>query len=218
MDAADVRELVTDVNDGIIAVAGMGLGLAGAEVSAVTTYAVVCISALAGALSVFGVRLGETFANREAQLSTVAQERRLLELSPEEEIAELALWFETKGVSPDTSRAVAQELSQADALSAQLEIEYGIRELTSSRHAWRDSVAGGVAFAVGALVPVLVTVLMPFAWRTSYTVVTAVGSLIVTSVVLSRLGHSHVWFTILRSVLVGLGSLGITYALGDWLL
>ena len=45
-DPADIRERVTEVNDGIIAVAGMGLGLAGADVAASTAYAVIVISAL----------------------------------------------------------------------------------------------------------------------------------------------------------------------------
>lgn len=218
MEPATVRDRVAEVNDGILAVAGMGLGLAGAEVAAGTTYAVVCISALAGALAVFGVRLGETFASREAELATAAEEQRLLELSPDEEIAELAQWFEAKGVSQETARAVAVELSASDALSAQLEIEYGIRELTSSRHAWRDAAVSGVAFAVGSLFPVLVTFLLPITWRVSYTMIVATVSLVVTSVVLSRLGHSNIWFTILRSVAIGLSTLGLTYLLGDWLI
>ena len=115
------RSRITDVNDGIIAaVAGMSLGLAGAEVSRTTAYAVITISAVVGALSVFGAELGEGFAQREAELATVAEEQRLLELGPEEEIEELVEWFEAKGVSTETSRKVAEELSDADALSAQL--------------------------------------------------------------------------------------------------
>ena len=47
-------ERITDVNDGIVAVAGMGLGLAGAEVSAATSYMVISVSTLVGAMSVFG--------------------------------------------------------------------------------------------------------------------------------------------------------------------
>lgn len=43
-------------------------------------------------------------------------------------------------------------------------------------------------------------------------------ALILTSVVLSVLGRSRIWMTIARSVIVGLGTLGVSYALGDWLL
>lgn len=218
LDAADVRERITDVNDGIIAVGGMGLGLAGAGVSATTSYAVIAISATAGAMSVAGTKLGESFADREAQQSTVAQERRLLALTPDEERAELVDWFESKGVRPDTARRVADELSASDALSAQLEIEYGIRTLTSTRDAWTDGLFSGLAFLLGAALPVLIALVTPLPWRSEWTVAVACLSLVITSVVLARRGRSRIWLTILRSLAVGLGTLAASYVLGDWLI
>ncbi|UAK36335.1 VIT1/CCC1 transporter family protein [Gordonia bronchialis] len=214
----DARERITDVNDGIVAVAGMGLGLAGAEVSAATSYMVISVSTLVGAMSVFGAKLGESFADREAQQATVDYERSRIERTPEEEIAELADWFEAKGVTPQTARAVAEELSEADALSAQLEIEYGIRDLTTPSDAWQDGLWAGLAFVLGALVPLLIAVLVPINWRSEWTILAATLALILTSVVLSVLGRSRIWMTIARSVIVGLGTLGVSYALGDWLL
>ena len=56
----EIRSWITEVNDGIIAVAGMGLGLAGADVEARTTYAVVIINAFVGALVAFGAKLGDS--------------------------------------------------------------------------------------------------------------------------------------------------------------
>ncbi|WP_245650127.1 VIT1/CCC1 transporter family protein [Millisia brevis] len=217
-EPAAIRERITDINDGIIAVAGMGLGLAGAEVAAATSYAVIAISATAGALSVAGTKLGESFADREAQQATVAEERRLLALTPDEERAELVAWFEAKGVSTDTARQVAKELSATDALSTQLEIEYGIRDLTTRRDAWSDGLWSGLAFLLGALLPVLVAIVTPLPWRTEWTVAVASASLVATSVVLARRGKSRIWLTILRSVAVGLGTLAASYLLGDWLI
>lgn len=216
-DPADIRERVTEVNDGIIAVAGMGLGLAGADVAASTAYAVIVISALAGALSVFGVKLGEAFADFEAQQYLAEQERRLLELTPDEEIAELTDWFVAKGVSSETARQVADELSAADALSAQLELEHGIRELASRGAAWQDAVRSGVGFLVGSLAPVVAAYLTPLEWRPDRIIIAAALSLTITSIVLSRLGLSRIWATIARSLAIGLGALVVSYLLGDWL-
>ena len=119
----DARERITDVNDGIVAVAGMGLGLAGAGVSAATSYMVISVSTLVGAMSVFGAKLGESFADREAQQATVDYERSRIERTPEEEIAELADWFEAKGVTPQTARASPRNY----------------RRPTRSRHSWRSN-------------------------------------------------------------------------------
>ena len=82
IDASYIRELIFQSNDGIMAVAGMALGLIGADVSTLTAVAVVAISTAAGALSIFGTRMGEAFAEREAELATVEEEERLLKLSP----------------------------------------------------------------------------------------------------------------------------------------
>ncbi|HMS77365.1 VIT1/CCC1 transporter family protein [Gordonia sp. (in: high G+C Gram-positive bacteria)] len=212
------RSRITDVNDGIMAVAGMSLGLAGAEVSRTTAYAVITISAVVGALSVFGAELGEGFAQREAELATVAEEQRLLELEPEEEIEELVEWFEAKGVSTETSRKVAEELSDADALSAQLEIEYGIRELTSTRDAWAEGFSAGIGFLIGALAPVAIAYLIPFGWREEWTIIAAITSLIVTSFVLASTGGSNIGKTVARSVIMGAGTLAASHFLGDWLI
>lgn len=218
LDPTDVRARLTDINDGIVAVAGMGLGLAGAEVSQPTAIAVVVLSAAVGAMSVLGMQLGEAFAEREAVESIAAQERRLLELSPDDELAELAAAFEAKGVSAPTAYAVAAELSAADALSAQLEIEYGIREFITIRQAVLEGALAGLAFLLGASLPLLITLLVPWDAREGSVVAIAVLSLAITSIVLSRRGLSHMWLTVGRSVFIGLSSLGLAFLLGDWLI
>ena len=43
IDPADVRELMTETNDGIIAVAGLALGLAGAEIGPFSAQLIVLI-------------------------------------------------------------------------------------------------------------------------------------------------------------------------------
>lgn len=218
MDPADVRERITDVNDGIIAVAGTGLGLAGAEVGRATSYAVITIAAAAGTLSMFAVKLSESMTEREAHLSTAEYERRRLETTPEEEIAELVSWFESKGVCPETARVVAEEMSATDPVGAQLELEYGISRVASRRDTVVAALWAGLAFLTGAALPVLATLLVPFQWRTEWTLLAAGASLAVTSVILARRGHSNVALTVVRSLVIGLTTLGLSYAVGDLVL
>ena len=98
----EIRSWITEVNDGIIAVAGMGLGLAGADVEARTTYAVVIINAFVGALVAFGAKLGERLADVEAERDLIGHESQRLAMTPDEERAEIVAWFEEKGVSTTT--------------------------------------------------------------------------------------------------------------------
>lgn len=210
IDPARVRAHVADVNDGIIAVAAMSEGLAVAGAPPATVYSIIVLTALAGAMSVAGVRFGEVSADREVELGLIEEEKRLLALSPEEEIAELAGYYEAKGLSPALARQVAEELSAADALSAQLDAEYGIREFTQASTPWRAGVIAGGAFLAGASVPVAMAYFFPGPWLWESTLVAAIASLTVTSIVLARLGRTHVWRTVLRSLIVGAASLGLT--------
>ncbi len=214
----EVRSWITDVNDGIITVAGMGFGLAGAEVAASTTYAVVGINAVIGALSVFGAKFGERFADREAEQDLIAKESSKIALTPAQEEAELVAWFQEKGVSDATARMVAAELNSGDAVSAQLLIEYGIKERTTVRGAWGDSAQSGLGFLIGALLPLLAAIFSPWTWHAWFTIGAAAVSLVTTSFVLARRGHSDTTATILRSLVLGAGTMAVSYFLGDMLL
>lgn len=217
-DPANVREMVTESNDGIIAIAGMALGLIGAEVQTGTSIPVIIISIVAGALSIFGVKLGQNYAQRESQLATLREEQRLLDTSPQEEAEELAHWFETRGVSRNTAVLVATELSEANALAAQLELEYGIREVSSVGQVWKLSILSSLFFGLGAFVPLAIAYFAPVTWHDKYTVLAAVVSLFLTSVMLAWLGRSKFWPTVFRTVAVGVTTLLVTYFLGDWLI
>ncbi len=209
-----VRERITDVNDGILAVAGFSEGLIGSGLAGQEIYAIIAISAVAGAFSVAAARLGEVSAARDAEQELIADERRRLDLSPQEEIAELVDYYRAKGVSEPTARQVAVELTEADALSAQLDAEYGIRELTQPGDSTREAIWAGLSFLIGAALPVLVAYFYPGPWLDEFTLIAVVGSLVVTGVVLSRLDHTRILRTLLRSVLIGLATLGASYLVG----
>jgi VIT1/CCC1 family predicted Fe2+/Mn2+ transporter len=192
-------------------VAGFSEGLVGSGLVTERIFGIIAVSAIAGGVAVAAARLGEAVADREVQLDLVAQEQRLLALSPDEEVEELAEHFRAKGVSPATARQVAEELSAADVLQAQLENEYGIRELTSAWQPWLEALWSGLSFLLGALVPLAVAWLYPGSWLEEFTLIAVLVSLALTALVLARLGQTRIWRTLARSVLIGLGSLGASY-------
>nr|WP_300148277.1 VIT1/CCC1 transporter family protein [Propionicimonas sp.] len=215
LDPARVREHIVDVNDGILATAGFAEGLLGGGLTASQVYAIIAVSAVAGATGVAGAKFGELSAQREAELELAAEERRLLALSPEDERRELVEHYLGKGVSPATAELVADELSAADAVSAQLEAEYGIRELVQPAQPWLAALRSGLGFLFGSAVPVLVSLLLPGPWLDEFLLLAVAISLVGTGLVLARLGHSRVVATLLRSVLIGLASLGLSYLVGS---
>ena len=207
-----IRSRVADVNDGVLAVAGLAEGLAVMDVSRMPL--IIAMAGIAGAVSVGGAKYSEEAAELEVQRDLIREEQRLLELSPEEEMDELIGHFQGKGLSETTARAVAEELSSSDALSAQLETEYGITEIMSPSDPLREALGSALFFLLGALVPLLIALLIPQLMLEEFIVVGVAVSLTLTALILSRLGHTHVLPTILRSLLIGAAAMGTAVLAG----
>ncbi|WP_235492034.1 VIT1/CCC1 transporter family protein [Leifsonia sp. Root112D2] len=172
------------------------------------------MAAISGGLSLGGARWSHESAEREAQLLLAAEEAEQLATTPEEEFLELAAHYEGRGVAPDLAAQVAEQLTAHDALAAQLETEHGIRQVMSrSAPAW-GGVAASIAFMLGAIIPLLISLLVPGKLESWAILLVVVASLTLTSIIGARSGHTPVWRTIARTLTVGVGTLGISYLAG----
>jgi VIT1/CCC1 family predicted Fe2+/Mn2+ transporter len=128
---------------------------------------------------------------------------------------ELAAYYEAKGLTPELAREVAEQLSAHNALAAQLESEHGILQVITPIDAIVAGVGAAVAYLIGAAIPLLITIFAPVAIE-AWAILAAVAvSLVVTSVVGARTGRMHVGRTVARTLAVGLGTLVVSYALGQ---
>ncbi|GAA1975933.1 VIT1/CCC1 transporter family protein [Microbacterium pumilum] len=204
-----------DANDGIIATAGLLQGFAGAGAGdQLLLYASVA-SMLAGGLSAGGAKWAEVAAEREAQLKIADEERAELEQDPVGELAELAEYWQGRGLAPALAREVAEQLTARDALAAQLDAEHGLEEILAPAAPWWSGFETAVAFMIGAAVPVLITYFAPVAIETWAILVAVVVSLALTSLVAAGLGRLSALRMLVRSLVVGLGTMGVSYLAGS---
>jgi vacuolar iron transporter family protein len=206
-----LRAGVLGANDGIVSVAGIVVGVAGATASRGAVFTAGLAGLVAGAVS---MALGEyvsVSSQRDSEHAMIAQERRELHESPEEELEELAALYRGKGLTPATARKVAEELTERDPLGAHLDAELGIdpHDLANPRQA---AVASALSFTLGALLPLVAVLLPPTSWRVPVCVVAVLAALAVTGVVSARLGGANPRRAVLR-VLVG-GALGLAFTYG----
>jgi vacuolar iron transporter family protein len=214
-DDASLRSWTAVANDGIIATAGILEGFAGAGATDRALLIAATVATIAGMLAAGGAKWAEVDAEREAHLQAAADEAASLATSPEAELAELIAYYEAKGLAPELAQAVAEQLTAHNALAAQLESEHGILEELTRTHAIVAGIGASVAYLIGASIPLLITIFAPVAIE-AWAIVAAVAvSLVVTSVVGARTGNMHVGRTIARTLAVGLGTLAISYALGQ---
>lgn len=209
-----LRAGVLGANDGIVSVAGIVVGVAGAGGSRGTVFTAGLAGLVAGAVS---MALGEyvsVSSQRDSETALVAKERRELAETPEEELAELAAIYRSKGLSAGTARTVAEELTARDPLAAHLDAELNIDpdDLVSPlQAAW----ASALAFLLGAVLPMLAILLPPASLRVPVTFAAVLVALGIAGAVSARLGGSDPRRAVLRVVLGGAAGLAITYAVGQ---
>jgi len=132
---------------------------------------------------------------------------------PEEELAELAGLYERKGLSPDTARLVAAELTAHDALAAHADAELQL-DPDGLTNAWHAALASAIAFTLGALLPLAAILLSPASVQVPVTVVAVLAALALTGVLSSRIGGSPARVAVRRVVLGGAAGLTLTYLIG----
>jgi vacuolar iron transporter family protein len=208
------RSWTIDANDGIIGTSGILEGFAGAGASHSVLVTAASAATIAGALGLGGSTWAEAAAEREAQLELAEEERAQLAADPAGEIDELTAFYERKGLTPELAREVAEQLTAHDALRAQLESEHGIDEVMSPTQPAVEGVSAGIAFALGAAVPLAITLVVSTAVESWAILVAAIVSLTLTSLVASGAGDISVRRTLARTLVVGVGTLGVSYLAG----
>jgi len=208
-----LRAAVLGANDGIVSVAGIVMGVAGATSERSPVFVAGVAGLVAGALSMAAGEYVSVNAQRDSEQAMLALEAEELEKMPKTELRELARMYEQKGLTHETARKVAEELTEHDALAAHAEAEFGI-DKDNLTNAWNAALASMVAFTVGALLPLLAITLSPHAGRVWITVATVVVALAVAGFLQARLGMSPWGRAVARNVGGGLLAMGITYAVG----
>ena len=208
-----LRAGVLGANDGIVSVAAVVVGVAGATSALGPIITAGAAAVVGGAIS---MALGEyvsVASARDSQTALIAKERRELAEMPEQELAELAGIYEAKGLSAETAHRVAEELTAHDALGAHLEAELHIDE-NEVLKPWQAACASGIAFLAGAVLPMLAILLPPPDLRIPVTFVATLVALGITGALGARLGRSPVLRPTIRVLIGGALALAVTFGIG----
>jgi VIT1/CCC1 family predicted Fe2+/Mn2+ transporter len=151
-----LRAAVLGANDGLVSNLSLVMGVAGAAAAERTILLTGLAGLVAGACSMaMGEWLSVT-SSRELNEKQIATEAAELEQSPEEEMEELALIYQAKGLGEAEAQKLAKRLlSQKDvALDTLVREELGIDPKQLGGSAWAAAGTSFLLFAVGAIFPV----------------------------------------------------------------
>jgi VIT1/CCC1 family predicted Fe2+/Mn2+ transporter len=202
-----LRAAVLGANDGLVSNLSLVMGVAGAAAAERTILLTGLAGLVAGACSMaMGEWLSVT-SSRELNEKQIATEAAELEQSPEEEMEELALIYQAKGLGEAEAHKLATRLlSQKDvALDTLVREELGIDPKELGGSPWAAAGTSCLLFSAGAIFPVA-----PFFFLTGTTAVLA--SLASAGLALAAVGAGTCLFTGRGIVFSATRQLAIGYA------
>ncbi|WP_224814630.1 VIT family protein [Hasllibacter sp. MH4015] len=208
-----LRAAVMGANDGILSTASLIAGVAAGVADKPTILLAGLAGLVAGALSMAAGEYVSVSSQADAEKADVARERAELERNPEAELAELTAIYEERGLTPDLASDVAQQLTEADALTAHLRDEIGLTDLSPPRPV-QAALVSALTFAGGAAVPLGIAAISPLngiTWWVAAATLAALGTL---GALGARVGGAPKARAALRVMIWGAVAMAATSAIG----
>jgi len=155
-----LRAAVLGANDGIVSTASLVLGVAAAGADSQGILVAGVAGLVAGAMSMAAGEYVSVSSQADTERADLARESRELAASPRHEHEELAAIYVNRGLDAELASRVATQLMQHDALGAHARDELGISDTLAARPV-QAAIASAGTFAVGAILPLLIVVLLP---------------------------------------------------------
>ena len=155
-----LRASVLGANDGILSTASLVLGVAAAHASHSNVLVAGVAGVVAGSMSMAAGEYVSVHSQADTEQADLELERREIDEDSEGEHRELAAIYVSRGLDPALATQVAQQLMAHDALGAHARDELGITEGQGANPV-QAALASAASFAVGGLMPLLVTALVP---------------------------------------------------------
>ena len=211
-----LRAAVLGANDGLVSNLSLVMGVAGAELSGQAVLITGLAGLLAGAIS---MALGEWLSVQssrelyEKQLRTEAEE---IEAAPEEEMEELALIYQARGLDESAARQLAEQImqNQDSALETLAREELRIDPTELGGSAWEAAITSFVLFALGAIIPVIAFFLLDGLVAVALSVALSIVGLFIIGAAITLFTGRSVWFSGTRQVLFGLAAAAVTFLIG----
>lgn len=155
-----LRAAVLGANDGLISTSSLILGVAAANTAQHEILIAGVAGLVAGAMSMAAGEYVSVSSQADTEEADMARERHELATQPEEELAELAAIYESRGVQPDLALEVARQMMAKDAFEAHARDELGLANHVIARPV-QAAVTSAATFTSGAALPLIVAWLSP---------------------------------------------------------
>ena len=208
-----LRAAVLGANDGIVSTASLLVGIAAANADRVEILTAGLAGLVAGAMSMAAGEYVSVSTQADTEAADLARERQELMEEPELEHLELAMIYQSRGLTPELASQVAHQLTEHDALGAHARDELGITAISVARPV-QAALTSAATFAVGAALPLFAAVLAPRDLVAEVVAVATLLSLGALGVVAARTGGAPIGKSAARVLFWGTLAMAVTALVG----
>lgn len=208
-----LRPAVLGANDGIVSTASLLIGVAAAHATHDSILLAGVAGLVAGTMSMAAGEYVSVHSQADSEQADIERERKELETNGPGEHKELAAIYVGRGLDPALAKQVADQLMAHDALGAHTRDELGISETQNARPL-QATFASAASFAVGASMPLIVTVFAPEASLIPIISVTTLMFLALLGGVAAKAGGARVTVGAIRVTFWGALAMGLTAIVG----
>jgi len=210
-----LRAAVLGANDGIVSVSALVVGVAASGPDPRMILIAGVAGLVAGAMSMAAGEYVSVSSQADTERADIKREEMALRDTPDAEFEELVEIYRSRGLSSETARTVAQELSEKDALAAHVREELGLSDIHSA-NPLQAAIASGLTFSVAAAIPVLAAFFAPSALIVPTVLVVTVVALAGLGALGAKAGGAPLLPATFRVVSWGVIAMAVTAGVG-WL-
>jgi len=208
-----LRAAVLGANDGILSTSSLIVGVAASSAGRGAVLTAGIAGLVAGALSMAAGEYVSVSSQRDTENADLKRERHELATDAEGELVELTGIYMQRGLDRTLARQVAEQLTANDALAAHARDELGISAINVARPV-QAALASAASFAAGALLPLLVTWIVPDRMIEATVTPASLVFLALLGAVAARTGGASMWKGSLRITFWGALAMGVTAGVG----
>ena len=208
-----LRASVLGANDGIVSTASLVLGVAAAQATHSSTLVAAIAGLVAGSMSMAAGEYVSVHSQADTEAAELDKERIELEVDKEGELRELTAIYISRGLDAALALQVATQLTAHDALAAHARDELGISSAMSAQPT-QAAFASAASFAIGGLLPLVVTAISPTNLLIPIVATTSLVFLAVLGASAARAGGANVLTGATRVTFWGALAMVVTSAIG----
>lgn len=208
-----MRAAVLGANDGIVSTASLVLGVAAAGAEYRTILMTSVSGLIAGAMSMAAGEFVSVHSQQDTEDADLAREREELRRDPLGEQRELAGIYVGRGLDPWLADQVAAKLMIHDALGAHARDELGLSGMSAARPT-QAALASAGSFAVGAVLPIAVLVMVPDAQLIVSVCLASLVFLAGLGAISAYVGGAPAWMGAARVAFWGVVAMAVTAGAG----